>query len=96
MTNYITKRGLSVTKRTKNRGSFSEMHQKIGAFRAKMAKNFSTFRQICRKNLIFLPRIVTCLTIKCKNERSLSDKDVSGSFGDKVFVKNRGSLGESW
>ena len=28
---------------------------------------------------------------------SLSDKDhVSGSFGDKEFVKNRGSLGDSW
>ena len=26
----------------------SEMYQKIGAFKTKMAKNFSTFRQICR------------------------------------------------
>ena len=34
-----------------NRGSFSEIHQKIGAFRAKMAKNLSTFRQICRNLL---------------------------------------------
>ena len=25
---------------------------------------------------------------------SLSDKDVSGSFGDKEFVKNRGFLAE--
>ena len=24
------------------------MHQKIGTFRAKMARNFLTFRQICR------------------------------------------------
>ena len=44
----------------------------------------------------FLPKIVTCLTIKYENEGSLSDKDVPGFFGDKEFVKNRGSLGESW
>ena len=59
------------------------MHQKLEAFRAKKSN--------------FLQKIVTCLTIKCENEGSLSDnKDVSGSFGDKEFVKNRGSLGESW
>ena len=65
------------------------MHQKIGAFRAKMAKTFSTFRQICRnlEKSNFLPKIVTCLTIKCENVGFLSDKDVSGSFGDKEFVK---------
>ena len=34
--------------------------------------------------------------LQVDNEGSLSDKDVSGSFGDKKFVKNRGSLGESW
>ena len=26
----------------------------------------------------------------------MSDKDVSRTFGDKEFVKNRGHLGESW
>ena len=71
------------------------MHPKIEAFRAKMVINFSTFRQIFEKSN-FLPKIVTCLTIKSENEGSLSDKDVPGSFGDKAFVINRGSLGESW
>ena len=41
-----------------------------------------------------MPKIITCLTIKCENEGSLSDGDVSGSFGDKEFVKNKESLGE--
>ena len=80
----------------KNRGSFSEMHQKIGV---KMAKNFSHFVKFVEifEKSIFLPKIVTCLTIKCEKIRGLSvTKDVSGSFGDKEFVKNRGSLGESW
>ena len=43
--------GLSVTncvKADKNRGSFSEMHQKIGAFGAKKANKLSTFHQIYR------------------------------------------------
>ena len=35
----------------------------------------------------FLQKIFTCLTIKCENEGYLSDKDVSGSFADKEFVK---------
>ena len=48
VTNCIKKRGSFSDKGLKNRGSFSEMHQKIGAFRAKMVKNFSTFRQKCR------------------------------------------------
>ena len=66
-----------------------------------MVKYFSTFRQICRNFQIiqFLQKIVICLTIKCENEGSLNDKDVSGSFGDKEFVKNRGSLvkvGKNW
>ena len=61
-----------------------------------MAKNFSTqhfvkFVKIFEKSN-FLPKIVTCLTIKCTNEGSLSDKDVSGSFGDKEFVK----IGDHW
>ena len=59
-----------------------------------MAKNFSTFHQIFEKS-IFLPKIVTCLTIKCENEGSLNDKVVSGSFGDKelgVEVGKNGGL----
>ena len=98
VTNCIKKGGLSVTKRTEI-GGLSGNASKNRAFRAKMAKNFSTFCQICqkfRKIQFFLPKIATYLTIKCENEGSLSDKDVSGSFGDKEFVKNRGSLGQSW
>ena len=86
MTLLRQKRGSFSDKAHKYRGSFSEMHEKIGAFRAKMAKNFSIFRQICRKfskKFYYWPKIVTCLTIKCENEVSLSDKDVSGSFGEK-------------
>ena len=40
-----------------------------------------------------MPKIVTCLTTKCENEGSLSDKDVSGSLvtrSHEEFVKNRG------
>ena len=45
---------------TSDVGSFSDkLRQKIGAFRAKMAKNFSTFRQIFEKSN-FLLKIVTC------------------------------------
>ena len=86
-----------MTKSTKT-GSFSEMHQKIGASGPKWPKisqHFVKFVEIFEKSN-FLPKIVTCLTIKYENEESLRDNDVSGSFSDKEFVKNRGSLGESW
>ena len=79
--------GLSV-KCIKNRGFQSQNGQKF----LNIASNLSKFS----KNPNFLPKIVTCLTIECEHEGSFSDKDVSGSFGDKEFVKNRGSLGESW
>ena len=65
------------------------MHQKIGAFRAKVSQHFVKFVEIFKKSN-FLPKIVTCLTIKYENEGSLSDKDVSGSFRDKEFVYNVG------
>ena len=90
----------SLVKLCQKGGSFSEIHQKIvRAFRAKMAKNFSTFCQIgrnFRKILFFTENCHFFFTIKRENEGSVSDKDVSGSFGDNEFVKNRGSLGESW
>ena len=52
------KGGLSVTKRTKN-GSFSEMHQKIGAFRAKMAQNLKHFLKYVKifENQIFCQKL---------------------------------------
>ena len=92
----IKKKSLSVTKCTKTGGLSVKCIKKIGAFRAKMAKKFSTFRQICRnfRKIQFFAE--NCLTINCENEGSLSDKDVSGSFGDKEFVKNSGLFGESW
>ena len=69
------------------------MHQKNRGFQGQNGQKFlnisSNLSQFA-KNQIFLPKGVTCLTIKCENEGSLSDKDVSGSFGDKEFVKNRG------
>ena len=55
-----------------------------------ISQHFVKFVEIFEKSN-FLPKIVTC-----ENEGSLSDKDVSGSFGNKECVKNRGSLGESW
>ena len=79
VTNCVKKWGLSVTKRTKIEGL------SVKCIKKKKAKNFSTFRQIFAKSN-FLPTIVTCLTIKCENEGSLSDKDMSGSFSDKEFV----------
>ena len=72
----------------KNRGCQGQNGQKF----LNISSNLSKFSKIP----IFLPKIVTCLTIKYESEGSLSDRDVSGSFGDKEFVKNRGSLGESW
>ena len=56
-----------MTKRTKI-GGLSVKCIKIGAFRA---KNFSTFRQNFRK-IHFFAEIVTCLTIKCENEGTLT------------------------
>ena len=72
------------------------MHLKYRGFQGqngqKISQHFVIFVEIFKKNhVFFLPKIVTCLTIiKCENEGSLSDKDVSLSFGDKEFVKNRG------
>ena len=82
-----------MTKRTK----IGSLSVKCIKKRACRAKNFSTFCQICqnfRKIHFFFTKFVTCLTTECENEGYLSDKDVPGSFGDKEFVKNRGSLGE--
>ena len=89
-----SKKGVFQWQAHKNRGSFSEMHEKNRGFQSKNCQKFLNFRQICQKS--HFPLIVTCLTIQFENEWSLSDKDVSGSFGGKEFVKNRGSLGESW
>ena len=97
VTNCVKKGGLSVTKRTKM-GSFSEMHKKknkkkqgfSGPKWPKISQNLSTFSKtpfFFFFFFFFVPKIVTCLTIECENEGSLSDKDVSGSFGDKEFVK---------
>ena len=86
--NCVKKGGLSVTKCTKIGESFSEMHQKIGQ---KISQHFVKMSKFS-KNPIFLPKIVTCVTIKCENEGSLSNKDVPGSFGDKEFVK----IGGHW
>ena len=86
-----------MTKRTKIGGLSVKCIKKYGLSGPKWPKisqHFVKFVEILEKS-IFLPKIVTCLTIKCENEGSMSDKDVSGSFGDKEFVKIRGSLGES-
>ena len=73
-------------------------HSKIGGLSVKCIKkggfqgqNGQIFFNICQiKESNLLLKIVNRLTIKCENEGSLSDKDVSGSFGDKEFVKHRG------
>ena len=87
------KRGSFSDKAHKNRGSFSEIHRKNRGFQGQNFLNILSNLSKFSKNPIFLPKIVTCLTIECENEGSLqSDKVVSGSFGDKEFVENRGSL----
>ena len=79
------KKGVFQDKAHKNRGSFSEMHEKIGAFRAKMPKFLNIASNLSKfsKNSIFCGKIVTCLNIKCENEGSLRDKDVSGQWRNR-------------
>ena len=99
MTNCVQKERLSVTKRTKI-GGLSVKYIMNKGFQDQNGKKFlniSSNVSKFSKNQIFLPKIVTCLTIKCEYEGSLSDKDVSGSFGDKEFVKDRGPFpGGHW
>ena len=87
-----------MTKRTKI-GGLSVKCIKNRSFQGQNGQKFlniSSNLSKLSKNPNFFPKIVTCLTTECENEGPLSDKDVSGYFGDKEFVRNRGSLGESW
>ena len=99
MTNCVNKGGLSVTKHTKIGVFQGNALKKKGGFQGQNGQKFlniSSNLSKFSKNPNFLPKIVTCLTTECKNEGPLCDNDVSGYFGDKEFVKNTGSLGESW
>ena len=60
-----------------------------------MAKNFSTYRQICRnfRKIQFFAEKCHLFDYEMRKWGSLSDKDVSGSFGDKEFVKKIGVIG---
>ena len=108
VTNWVTKGGSFSDKAHKNRGSFSEMHKKIGAFRAKMAKNFSTFRQICqnfRKNPICCRKLSLVWLLHAKIRDLWMTKMCQGLSVTRSLLKigghwvkvgkNRGSFGES-